>query len=226
MSDSDKDKPERYPTPGLVGFDPTGVTWRDLDVLDNPSYPQAERVAAAEWVAECWYGRPIAPQRWQAIGDAVRRELEARAKANGTTREKELNRCVANSLLLAVDQAGGIFTPGPRRAFHTKLNNLVTEDLLGPGWRERAHEDIAELENFLVDQFEHALLVETVVELDALMSKAKLSKRETEMFMAVLQDERPGEAAARLDITEGAARTVLSRARKKLRDAKKLADTM
>lgn len=214
---SENGKPKCYPTPGLVGFDPTGVTWHDLSVLENPRYPQAERVAAVEWVAKCWYGRPIAPQRWQAIGPGVRRELDARAEAHGTTPEEELKRSVVNSLLLAVDDAGGIFNPGPRKVFHRKLNDLVTEDLLGPSWRKKAHEAIGELENVLAEQFEHG--VETAIDLDALISKAELGKREAEIVAAVRQGERLVEVADRLGIKKGTARVALHRACKKMQIA-------
>ena len=224
---TDNDKPKRPPTPGLVGLSNV-VLWHDLIVMaSGPTerrWPDPERMAAVEWVADRWYRRPIAPQRWQAIGPAVRRELKERAEAQGTSPEKEFKRSVINSLLLALDEAGGIFTPGIRKtpglrkAIIRRLNDLVVEELLGSDWRRTPPEDIGQLEDLVVEELEH-LKVEAALTLETLISKANLGKREAEVIAAALQDESPAEMAAKLDIKPGTARTALHRALKKLKSA-------
>lgn len=200
----------------LIGMDPTGVTWFDLVVLDDPRYRNENRVAAVRVLAKQWYRRPIAPQRWNAIEASVLEALKNRASANGTTPPHELAKSVENSLHLAIDYADGIFAPGPRHAFHRKLNNLVVEDLLGPKWREKPTIDIGELEEVLEEQANQAE-VEAKMELEARVASTNLSSDEEQIIWAIFHGETPGDIAVRLGKTPEATRKALSRARKKLR---------
>jgi hypothetical protein len=68
-------------------------------------------VQAAEWIAEKWgLHRPIAPQRWQAIGYLVTQELQVRARAHNRSTEAELRASVLAALLTAFDEVGGILS--------------------------------------------------------------------------------------------------------------------
>src|SRR5258708_6916911 len=137
------------PSSTHVGLNAGGLTWLDLIVLerDQRGRPRDrrldnERIEAARLVIEKWKfsKRPIAPQRWRAIGGTAQRELNARAEANNSTPQRELEKCVVSALFQAVGDAGGILTQGLKGKLRTSINELVTEDLLGPGWRRQPRE--------------------------------------------------------------------------------------
>ena len=222
----DKDKTKRSEPSEWIGMDPKGVTWHDLIVLDDEKAKPADRVAAIKWIANIWFKRPIAPQRWRKVGPRASEALKSRAKANGTTREQELRLAVEQALLLALDRAdsaGGIFAPGPRQKLWRGVNNLVVEELLGPGWRERPTADIdavideaEELEEFFAIQANQAE-IEAVMDLDSRIVKAELTEMEGQVVTAIFHGFQPRDIAATLHKKPGAVRTALSRARKKLR---------
>ena len=214
---SDEELLSKLPTPNLVGF-ADDVTWHDLVVLTNPRYPASEKMIAAQWVAYCWFRNPIAPQRWSAIGPAIRQEIQERAAANGTTPEMELRASVVQALFVAEgEQPVDFVSSAPRQAFLRRLNNLVVEDLLGPDWRHRPLADIGGLEDILVEQADHAGEVEVALDLESMIARAHLGEKEAQIVRAIYEGEQPDEIAEKLGKKPGAVRTALSRARSKLR---------
>jgi hypothetical protein len=220
------------PSSKHVGLDPGGVTWLDLIILDSgkrgrPEHvrPDKERMEAAQWIADKWRlaKRPIAPQRWQAIGGTVLAELKRRASAHGTTPERELKDCVISALIQSIGLAGGIVTADLRCTLRTTVNDLVTEDLLGPQWWRRPAEDSVGLsdavsdllqdeptETELVDvlEDERALAsyraLEARLELEAMTMRAHLGPKEAEVLAAVRAGERIAEYADRVSTRPGA----------------------
>lgn len=213
---SDAELLSKLPTPALVGLD-DDITWHDLIVLIDHRYPDSEKLMAAQWIAHCWFKKPIAPQRWQAIGPAIRRALRKRAKANGRNPQTELKASVGHAIYLASEEAVDLTELGPRKVFRKRLNNLVAEDLLGPGWRDRPYVEIGELEEVLVAQVHFPGEVEAALELESRIAKAGLSQMEGEILKKIYQGEMPDDIAAHLGKKPGAIRTALSRARSKLR---------
>ncbi len=211
----EKDASGRATVSEWIGMNPSGITWHDLIVLEDPRYPDRDRAAVAQVITDRWYRRPIAPQRWNAISKSARDELNNRALVNGTTPQKEIARSAEDALFLAVEQAGGIFTEGPRLAFHRRINDLVVEDLLGPSWRDDREIDIGELGDVPDEQANQAE-VEAAMELETRIIAAKLSAQEKEIVWAIFRGERSTEVAARLGKKPEAIRTSLNRARKKL----------
>jgi DNA-directed RNA polymerase specialized sigma24 family protein len=218
---TDEELLSKLPTTHLVGMDET-VVWHDLFVLIDSRYPDEERWIAAQWIAYCWFRKPIAWQRWRVIGSAVNQELAARAKANGTSSQTELRACVAQALFLAGKEPVDFAGPGPRKAFLRRLNNLVVEDLVGPGWREqnRAIVDIGELEGVLAEQSDLAGEVEVALDLERAINRARLGRKEAQVLKATLEGGSVDEIAAKLNMASGSVRTARSRARTKLRAAR------
>ncbi len=205
-----------------IGMDTGGVTWLDLFVLDDCDARPQDRMAAIEWIADKWFRKPIAPQRFWALGARIRTALRERAEAANTTPEAELRESVKQALLIALDDIediGGIFAPEPRKQLLRRLNDLVVEDLLGPNWRRAPSEEPEALLDLLSEEAGHAE-VEARLTLDALERKAELSQAEAEIVMALRQDFNLTEAAEKLRIKAGAARVRWHSAKKKLRSNK------
>ena len=106
--------------------------------------------------------------------------------------------------------------PPLRKQFLRRLNNLVTEDLRGSDWRHVPSQDLESLEELISEEAGHAE-VEARLTLDALVSKAELSKAEAEIVTALRRDFNLTEAAEMLGIKAEAARVRWHRAKKKLR---------
>jgi DNA-directed RNA polymerase specialized sigma24 family protein len=239
----------------LVGFDPGGVTWGDLITLESGQLqrpekrsPDSDRMEAAKWIADNWrLNRPIAPQRWQAIGPAVMQELVARACVHNSSPEAELANSVAGALLQSIDELGGILTacqsrsgqPVPFRvAVRSRVNDLVTEDLLGSNWRKYPGEEKLALEEALNRAFGESPLegkivaqledpaaaeafrqIEDCLELEAIVNQTNLGEREAEIIAGLRNGEQLTDIAERLGIKPGTANVASSRALKKLQSA-------
>jgi hypothetical protein len=84
--------------------------------------------------------RPISPQRWARWRYELLGELHERASLNGTTAEEELLRAAAAAARIAQLEGRSL---EPRQQgewmswYRRRIQELVTDDLLGPGWRER-----------------------------------------------------------------------------------------
>ena len=223
---ADKHKSKSVPPSEWIGMDPGGVTWFDLMVFEDPCSPEADRMAAIAWLAEKWFKKPIAWQRFNALAPHILAALGKRAQTSGATPQAELKRAVIQALLIALgelEKIGGIFAPDPlREQFLRRLNDLVVEDLLGPNWRrapsEETYEDAETLQELLSEEAGYAE-VEVALDLDALVSKAGLSKAETEVVMALRQNPSLTDAAKKLGIKPGTARVRRHRAKKKLKAA-------
>ncbi len=224
---ADKHKSKTAPPSEWIAMDSGGVTWFDLIVFEDPCSPEADRMAAIHWLAEKWFRKPIARQRFRALAPRILAALGERAQTSEATPQAELKRAVIQALLIALgelEKIGGIFAPEPRQQFLRRLNNLVVEDLLGPKWRrapnEVAYEDAETLQELLSEEAVYAEVeVEAALDLDALVSKAGLSKAETEVVMALRQSPSLTDAAEKLGIKPGTARVRWHRAKEKLKAA-------
>jgi DNA-binding CsgD family transcriptional regulator len=102
-------------------------------------------VAALRQLAVLWFPKPIHPKRLQAISDAVREALR-RLEDEGTT----LQDLVVSSLVLAIPpEPWRLDSLRLKREIARQLNNIVTEELLGPHWRRGTHPEDAHVAGHL-----------------------------------------------------------------------------
>lgn len=164
--------------------------------------------------------RPLSHPRWRALSERFNAELLRRAEANGRSAEREMLIVARQALSLAVSE---LAIPGclmgddgqeaaayALRQLRRRTNELVTRDLLGPGWRRPAVPPSEDLPGpSPLDALE---ATETAREfLDV------LSAQEREAFHLVAQGIPPEEAAAAVAPSPGAARVLLHRFRGKAR---------
>lgn len=115
----------------------------DLDVLLNKRNPDAIRLRAARRILEEQIKRPIHPGRWNLVKD----ELDRLAKQNGRSRDLELQELAKASLFDAIEALVGLNfrsqssfdsqISADYRKIWRQLNDLLTELLAGPRWREK-----------------------------------------------------------------------------------------
>lgn len=215
-------------------------TWHDRIAIIDTRLPGKDREAAARLFANRWFRKPIARQRWAALAPALCEELARRAEDHDTSGREELKRCVIVALtemfnepvpddlseheaidfLVRFDDhdefEDGAPVPGLRTRVLRRLNNMVVEDLLGSDWRNRDKADSEGLTELLAENVELAEL-EAMLELETRKARAKLTEHERALIQDAYEGEKPHETAKKLGIKPGAARTALSRARKKLR---------
>lgn len=173
---------------------------------------------------------PIAPQRYQALRDAIRRELESRASDRGTTPEYELCREARQALSLVISGLSvpaRLFDPcdpvSPAaaeyvlREIQANINNEVTNGLLGPGWRHRPNEDTLGESEVAVDPQETQEQYGASLFIAGMLTDSRLSPREQDLLQAMLDHGGViADAANALGITSSTARTMLGRIRSKL----------
>jgi hypothetical protein len=128
--------------PGLAGVSSMiaeaskpGTFWGDFLLLKSADVSGDEKWSAICRMQMNWFQKPVHPRRWTC----VKPELARRALENGTSIDLELELATKQALLLAVDDIDDE-TPVPDllRRVRAALANYVTEDLAGPGWRQRA----------------------------------------------------------------------------------------
>ncbi len=106
---------------------------------------------ASAWlqpVIEQLLERPVAAQRWRALRNPIDRALSERAAGSGVSKQQTLRSMARAAILLTLNELkvpARLFDPdepmAPRAQKYvlehvrSRVNNLVTEDLLGPGWR-------------------------------------------------------------------------------------------
>ena len=116
-----------------------GTEGGDLLAVLSTVRPDAERLEAAKRVARR-VGPPIHFARWSK----VKPDLYRQSNDHGRTPREELEDLTLNSIFLAIE-AIGTYCPGEEQeAYHAlwnQLNNLLTENLAGPGWRQRGKEN-------------------------------------------------------------------------------------
>ena len=205
--------------------------------------PEELYLHASEWlqpVLKQVILSPIARQRYHAFHDAICQELRDRASDHGTTPKYELILSARKALSLVID---GLTVPTrlfdpcdpaspeaaeyARRKIQAKINDEVTKDLLGPGWRHWSKEeplgasdtDVAPQEQYERD----GAKLFTVM----LLTDSRLSPRERD-FLKAMRDHGSviADAAQELGIASSTARTMFQRIRSKRLDehppAKKL----
>jgi len=116
-----------------------GTDGGDLLAVLSTVRPDAERLGAAKRVARR-VGPPIYSARWSK----VKPDLYRQANEHGRTPREELEDLTLNSIFQAIE-AIGTYCPGEeQKAYHAlwkQLNNILTEDLAGPGWRQKGKEN-------------------------------------------------------------------------------------
>ena len=217
----------------------TGLTFaRALGVVADPEQPDKERLENAEYLVEQDFARPIAPQRWCGIAGALRDALHEEGLENEahkpeqspTAPEERLREITIGSLLLA---AGGSFGDTPlgkiRDTVRTRLNDEVTQALLGPDWRHkerkaphvRLPEDPPDTVCPPALQVWPESQIEARLEVDLLLARARLTSLEREAILAKYRDppEKSKVTAVRLHSTVGAVYQARHRAKEKIRAA-------
>ena len=170
---------------------------------------------------------PIASQRYRALHTAIWQELASRARERGTTPKYELCREARQALALVI---GGLNVPArlldpcdpasPAAAeyvlgkIQARINDEVTQGLLGPGWRRRPNEDpLGESDAAVAPQEQP----EANLIIARLLTDSRLSPRARDLLQAMRDhDGVIADAAHALGITSSTARTMLQRIRSKL----------
>jgi hypothetical protein len=115
----------------------------DLDILLNKRNPDAPRLKATQRILTEQIKRPVHRGRW----NFVKTELDRLAKQDGRSRDLELQELAKATLFDAIEtlidvnfRSQSSFDAqisADYRAIWRQLNDLLTELLAGPGWREK-----------------------------------------------------------------------------------------
>ena len=129
-------------TPAFRRFAETvapGTEGGDLLAVLSTVRPDAERLEAAKRVARR-VGPPIHFARWSK----VKPDLYRQSNDHGRTPREELEDLTLNSIFLAIEAIGTYCPREVQEAHHAlwnQLNNLLPENLAGPGWRQKGKEN-------------------------------------------------------------------------------------
>ena len=166
---------------------------------------------------------PISWQRWRRYQDEIITELYERADRNGSSPEEELLWAASAAVQIALCE-GRDEEPRHHAGWLTwyrrRVQNLVTADLLGPGWRERDAEACSsELEREEPDTLRR---LEAISELEALLEGGtEAEQRFLELWLDLVVDDGwdPKEARREAGIRTGrdlnATRQLVSRIRRR-----------
>jgi DNA-binding CsgD family transcriptional regulator len=230
-------------------IDPTGEIG-DIIALFIPGYSESQRLKAAERMADR-YPKPVYSKR--------RPKVKRQLKATTSNPKAYLRDLLTARLFEALHERAhpgsqkpghdpvtcvkcGINhnTPGEihivRRKIRARLNALVSDDILGPGWRrtwkqssldetERASErdptgELRSGKRTLHQAHPNTeARLEAKLSLESLLKRADLSPREKELVAEWCTVCDLTQAAQRLRIAPATARTLWMRAKKKLKDA-------
>ena len=116
-----------------------GTEGGDLLAVLSTVRPDSERLEAAKRVARR-VGPPIHFARWSK----VKPDLYRQANDHGRTPREELEDLTLNSIFLAIEAIGTYCPREVQEAHHAlwnQLNNLLPENLAGPGWRQKGKEN-------------------------------------------------------------------------------------
>ena len=145
---------------------------------------------------------PISPQRWRRYQDEFIERLYERADQNGSTPEQEL--LLAALAAVQISLHDGLKEEPRSHAewvtswYRPQIQNLVTVDLLGPGWRERERHTADDLATPTEQPEQPATVrrVEARSELDALWRHVTDTERDfLELLMELIADGSPIKAA-------------------------------
>lgn len=169
-----------------------------------------ERIAAAERVA-ARLGRFIHPKRWPAILPA----LQAEAKTRGTSPKAVRLEKTVNALFAEAEAALPASNLGEAyRILRTRLNKIVTVDVLGLDWRR----ETTEVDPDILSDDRRALnRIEAKIEASQLIARVNLAPLEAQVMRRHIQGVQSTETADELGKADATIRSSLSRARKNLR---------
>ena len=197
----------------------------------DPALPDVTREGALEILVDWFFPRPVYGARWRLVLKALRE----RAQLHGSTERDELRTAVESALA-----AIGNVESSPDRPFERELrkrvDRAVCEDLLGPEWHRRipknrrrgplevplaeaAREEGSERQAGANDRRDPADAVLARQFASELIEKARLTPAESEVLAAVVEGWEPAEWAEETGRQPSTVRSLLSRARKKLRKA-------
>lgn len=182
--------------------------------------------------------RPIHPKRWEVLGKAIRRELEGDAEAHRWTPDDEMDQRALTALFEAARILDGIPITAPPAiepemiaAVLRTMNDLLTEDILGPAWRRKGGNvspgSIAaglEIAGFVLEReargerlgksedFEEADFVRQIHAENALQALLRnATAREKALASELLRGATLADAAKTIGMSPGAARQAWSR---------------
>ena len=176
--------------------------------------------------------RPIAPQRWRALHDTIDHALSERAAILGVSKQQALRIMARASILLTfkgLAVPARLFDPdepmAPRaqkyvlKRVRSRVNNFVTEDLLGPGWRHPVgSQDDSEpvAEYLLQDELE----IES--EFRRVLAELRDDEQGREIILGRYLGESWAETAQRLDKSEPAIRQAWVRLKRRISEKLKM----
>jgi len=203
----------------LAGTIAPGTEAGDILAVLSTVRPEDERLKAAKRIARR-LGRVIHHTRWSW----VQPELMRLARLHNQTPEKELEDKIVSCLFQAAD-VGGTYTPNEvltaHKAIRTRLSELLTTDLLGPGWRRKT--GASRIQEVPIWEISGPTLgrgsiayIETKLSVELLISRAHLTKREAEVIRAYLLEGSIVSAAKRLAKNPSTAGVLYGRALKKI----------
>ena len=205
----------------LVGREqwPSGLLLGNMRLIASRSAHDGSRTAMCRLVARQFFQRPIAAARWRFVEPVA---LD-RAKKNGTTLRQEVAEATCQAIAL-IDLSEVHSSPADsfERIVSRRINDLVTEDFLGPEWRHRIGQgkrlprevDEADGAQATTQSDEERILNRQYGA--GLIAKAMLSPREAEVLRAVAEGYRVEEWARSVGIKASGARTAYMRARRKI----------
>jgi DNA-binding CsgD family transcriptional regulator len=200
--------------------------WRD---------PQEKLVAARQLYEHHLGHRPIHPKRWQFHYHRINRVLTEQAELHGTTRKKEFQVRAIQAIFVFAADIGSLTPAQAMWLLPRKLSGLLLDDLIGNEWRTLETCKIEPLPCELPPERERQTRLcelpvererQTRREAQALLrlltterqlARARLSRREKEVFALLCQGNTLGEAAERMGIAAATARVLRARASKKIR---------
>ena len=176
--------------------------------------------------------RPIAPQRWRALHDTIDHALSERAAILGVSKQQALRIMARASSLLTFNGLAvpaRLFDPDEPKAPHAReyvlervrsdVNNLVTEDLLGPDWRHPVGLP-ADFEPISEYSLQDKLEIES--EFRRVLAELQDDEQGLEIILGRYLEESWAETAQRLDKSEPAIRQAWVRLKRRISEKLKM----
>jgi len=185
---------------------------------DWPLRPRGARLRAAQRLVK-HFARPVHRTRWHAVRQVLHEEAERRERSW----REELDERTLAALFVAI---GGPVSPegiGPlgwdsmESATRAALNELLTEDLLGPGWRRKPTPAGLAPQATAPDRPDECSVASETLEMIQAVYDRELDDRERGALDRAVSGEEPSDFAEVLEVKPGYARVILHRARQKIR---------
>ena len=200
-------------------------------LLRNKGKREDGKIAAAERILEKWLPADlVAQKRKVAIGFMLELETSLRAKDHGISLQFEKQRIGKVNLLLAVkDKELRNFNPFAGKEvlgiLRRRLNDLVTEDVLGDDWR-RGKKEVPDpdLEVFPFRESPHGRVsfLEAKLDVAKLLNRTHLSNRESQVITLLKLGMTEADIARELGKSPSTIRVLYHRALKKIKKPKSL----